>query len=115
MPCSFRNSNQAWKASSQSAQSRSSIQRRPAEEWLTDPDREIDSTLDYEQACKEAARCMSCGLCFDCEQCWLMCPDSAIGWKGKPVWKERVCKGCMICREVCPAKAIGKERDLHED
>lgn len=52
--------------------------------------------------------------CIKCKQCWLYCPDSAIGWKDGPVWNEKNCKGCLICMEVCPAKAITKERDLHE-
>ena len=32
----------------------------------------------------------------------------------KPVWDPQVCKGCLICVEVCPQKAITSVRDLHE-
>jgi 2-oxoacid:acceptor oxidoreductase delta subunit (pyruvate/2-ketoisovalerate family) len=52
--------------------------------------------------------------CTRCKQCWLMCPDDAIHWKGKPVWDSQICKGCLICVEVCPAKAITSVRDLHD-
>jgi pyruvate ferredoxin oxidoreductase gamma subunit len=49
--------------------------------------------------------------CVKCKQCWLMCPDSAIRWKGRPVWDSQTCKGCLICMEVCPAKAIKAEKE----
>ncbi len=89
-------------------QSRACISRRPAEEWLTDPDREIDSTLDYEEARREAARCMSCGLCFDCEQCFMYC--NAGGFtrieKAGPghyyALALDACEGCGKCIELCP-------------
>jgi pyruvate ferredoxin oxidoreductase gamma subunit len=52
--------------------------------------------------------------CTKCKQCWLMCPDTAIHWKGSPVLDPQVCKGCLICVEVCPSKAISSVRDMHD-
>jgi len=49
--------------------------------------------------------------CVKCRQCWLMCPDAAIKWKGRPAWDDQTCKGCLICIEVCPSKAIRAERE----
>jgi len=47
--------------------------------------------------------------CTKCALCWLNCPDAAI----KPPDEEGYfiadldyCKGCGICAEICPVKAI---------
>ncbi len=41
-----------------------------------------------------------------CFQCWLFCPESVIS-KTIPVQIDLgYCKGCGICAEVCPTKAI---------
>ncbi len=54
-------------------QCRANISRRPPEERLLDPGLEIDRTISDKQALQEAVRCMSCGLCFDCQQCYMYC------------------------------------------
>ena len=92
---------------------RSSLPRRPADEWLSSPDAEIDLTLGYEQASEEAARCMSCGLCFDCQQCFMYC--NAAGFtrvaETRPgryfVLALDACEGCGKCIEVCPCGYLG--------
>ncbi|MBF0583173.1 MAG: NAD(P)-binding protein [Magnetococcales bacterium] len=73
---------------------------------------EILLPLDREQAAAESARCMSCGLCFECNQCMLFCPQHAITrFPGNPegevmfTWYEK-CVGCHICAEVCPTGFI---------
>ena len=70
--------------------------------------------LDDEAAKKEASRCMSCGMCFECDNCVVYCPQDAV-FKVK---KERAtlgryvdtdydrCIGCHICAEVCPTGYI---------
>lgn len=46
--------------------------------------------------------------CIECLLCWIYCPDMSI----KRIDDKRVevdyefCKGCGICAEVCPPKAI---------
>lgn len=61
---------------------------------------------------KEAERCMSCGLCFECDQCMLFCPqDAIVRYRSNPVGevmftKYENCVGCHICAEVCPTGYI---------
>lgn len=90
------------------SQDRSERLRRPQDEWLEQPEEEIDLTISSAEACQEAARCMSCGLCFDCHQCVMYC--NAGGYS--PVEKARpgsyfslaleLCEGCGKCIELCP-------------
>jgi formate dehydrogenase major subunit len=82
--------------------------RRPRDEWLTNPEAEIDLTLSRRQAGEEAARCMSCGLCFDCGQCYMYC--NAGGFtrvqQTRPghyfAMATDLCEGCGKCIELCP-------------
>jgi len=76
------------------------------EERLANMLAEVNRGLTTEQAMEEAKRCMSCGYCFDCEQCWIMCAEQAIK---KPAQKGELytfdlsrCNGCDKCAEVCP-------------
>lgn len=41
-----------------------------------------------------------------CFICWLYCPDSVITRSIPPSIDYEYCKGCGICAEECPAKAI---------
>ena len=45
--------------------------------------------------------------------CVARCPDGciAVNEEGYPVTDYDNCKGCMICVEECPAKAIERVRD----
>jgi NADPH-dependent glutamate synthase beta subunit-like oxidoreductase len=97
---------------------RSQDLRRPKDEWLTDPEAEIDLTLGYEQASEEAARCMSCGLCFDCQQCFMYC--NAGGFtrieETRPgkyfAMALDICEGCGKCIELCPCGYLGSREDV---
>jgi Pyruvate/2-oxoacid:ferredoxin oxidoreductase delta subunit len=87
---------------------RSPATRRPESDWLADPDAEIDLTLSCEQASEEAARCMSCGLCFDCQQCFMYCNRSGFT-RVEEVHPGKyyalaldACEGCGKCIELCP-------------
>ncbi len=60
----------------------------------------------------ESGRCMSCGICFECNQCMLYCPQDAITrFRGNPegqvmfTYYEK-CVGCHICAEICPTGYI---------
>jgi NADPH-dependent glutamate synthase beta subunit-like oxidoreductase len=89
-------------------QQRESSPRRSQEGWLCDPEREIDQTIGYEQARREAARCMSCGLCFDCQQCFMYCNGRGFTRieESRPGYYFALaldaCEGCGKCIEICP-------------
>lgn len=57
---------------------------------------------------EEKERCLSCGLCRDCEFCLQACPEQAISKyvnaQGETIYvsNEERCIGCGICAGVCP-------------
>lgn len=65
--------------------------------------------------------------CISCLKCWLQCPDFSIKTDdlGKVCGIDLFfCKGCGICAQICPVKAIsmhpeadfsGEEREHGED
>ncbi len=67
-----------------------------------------------EQVVAEADRCLSCGMCFECDSCVIYCPQDAV----LRVKKDEVtigryvytdydkCIGCHICMDVCPTGYI---------
>lgn len=70
--------------------------------------------LQEEQAQEEAKRCMSCGLCFECDNCVIFCPQDAVyrvnkkeATTGRYVATDYTrCIGCHICADVCPTGYI---------
>jgi pyruvate ferredoxin oxidoreductase delta subunit len=46
--------------------------------------------------------------CISCLTCWVYCPDSCIIVRKEKMegFKLTHCKGCGICANVCPKKAI---------
>ena len=57
----------------------------------------------------EAARCMSCGMCMDCETCWMYCSKNCFVKlpKGEHYKiKLDLCNGCGKCAESCPCGYI---------
>ena len=75
---------------------------------------EVVSGLDESTALFEARRCLSCGTCFACDNCYGVCPDNAV-IKLEPTGSYAYafdldfCKGCGICVEECPCGAIKME------
>ncbi len=71
---------------------------------------EISSTMSDQDAIAEAKRCMSCGICFDCGECWSFCQDNAVIKpliKGQPYkFKMEFCNGCKKCAENCSSGYI---------
>lgn len=73
---------------------------------------EILESLDHETTKQESKRCMSCGLCFECDQCMIYCPQEAIKKFPKNPMGDVMftiytrCVGCHICAEVCPTGYI---------
>lgn len=70
--------------------------------------------LSQESAVAEAKRCMSCGMCFECDNCVMYCPQTAVFRvpKAKATLGRYVdtdyskCIGCHICADVCPTGYI---------
>ncbi len=58
---------------------------------------------DVLQAMQETNRCLSCGLCNNCDNCWIFCPDGCISRSGDGYLIDYdYCKGCQLCVAVCP-------------
>lgn len=75
---------------------------------VTDFD-EIVGGLTDETAHTEAARCLSCGNCFECDGCLGSCPEDAVIKLGKGNryrYDYDKCTGCATCYEQCPVGAI---------
>ena len=70
--------------------------------------------LDDASAVDEANRCMSCGMCFECDNCVIFCPQDAVFRvdKSRRTTGRYVdtdydrCIGCHICADVCPTGYI---------
>lgn len=68
---------------------------------------EVDVGIAEPEAEREASRCLSCGVCNACDNCWLYCPDMAISRKdGIYSVNYDYCKGCGICVRECPHNAV---------
>jgi 2-oxoacid:acceptor oxidoreductase delta subunit (pyruvate/2-ketoisovalerate family) len=75
---------------------------------------EVVLGLDEKTALFEARRCLSCGSCFACDNCYGVCPDNAVikldpGGSYQYEIDYDFCKGCGICAEECPCGAITME------
>jgi Pyruvate/2-oxoacid:ferredoxin oxidoreductase delta subunit len=70
--------------------------------------------LSGDEAITEAKRCMSCGMCFECDNCVIFCPQTAVyrvdkkqSTTGRYVATDYdKCIGCHICADVCPTGYI---------
>jgi len=70
--------------------------------------------LSEEDTIAEAKRCMSCGMCFECDNCVIFCPQDAVlrtpkdeATMGRYVYTDYDrCIGCHICADVCPTGYI---------
>lgn len=72
--------------------------------------REAARPLSVQQARDESGRCLSCGTCLECDNCFLFCPDMAVEKKsGREVAYsvlEQYCKGCGLCVAECPRGVV---------
>ena len=69
--------------------------------------KEVELGLTKEMALYETERCLRCSTCFGCNECWIFCPDAVI-CERNGVFEIDLdyCKGCGICANECPVKAL---------
>ncbi len=81
----------------------------------------VEVTLAYsrEQAVAEADRCMSCGVCNGCDNCYIVCPDVSVmrdaRTNGHYSIRTSYCKGCLVCVQECPTGCLEKVPELDFD
>jgi 2-oxoacid:acceptor oxidoreductase delta subunit (pyruvate/2-ketoisovalerate family) len=76
--------------------------------------KEVYGCLSMEQAREEAGRCFGCGMCSQCDNCYIFCPDSSVIKQEDGemhVIDYEYCKGCGICAHECPTGAIEMEKE----
>ena len=75
---------------------------------------EIDLNISANLAMGEAKRCFNCGLCNQCDNCRLFCPDLSVIREDTPQGRRidyDYCKGCGICVVECPRNAMVLEEE----
>ncbi|UCD79941.1 MAG: FAD-dependent oxidoreductase [Desulfobacterales bacterium] len=83
-------------------------EKMPVDERICDFS-EVDCGLETTSAVEEARRCLSCGVCRMCGNCYLFCPDGAIEFDptvAQYIINYDYCKGCGICFRECPVGTI---------
>ena len=76
---------------------------------------EVVGGLSELTARREAQRCLSCGTCYECDNCYAACPEDAIEKLGPGEGyrlKSELCTGCAVCFEQCPCHAITMVADV---
>jgi len=75
---------------------------------------EAVTSFSAEVAAAEAARCMTCGSCIECDNCFVFCPDMSVVKDPENderyVILEQYCKGCGLCAAECPRGVIHLEQ-----
>jgi len=76
---------------------------------------EIDLRVSGNIAMREAERCFNCGLCNQCDNCHLFCPDLSVihdqSAQGRHINYD-YCKGCGLCVVECPRYAMTLEEEI---
>ena len=80
---------------------------------------EVTLAYSREQALAEADRCMSCGVCNGCDNCYLVCPDVSVmrdaRQNGHYTIRTHYCKGCLVCVQECPTGCLEKVPEMDFD
>jgi NADPH-dependent glutamate synthase beta subunit-like oxidoreductase len=62
---------------------------------------------EHAAALAEAQRCFSCGVCNQCDQCMLRCPENVIQREGEGYKVDFAhCQSCGLCAAECPRGVI---------
>ena len=87
----------------------------PAETRLRSPKLEVSDTITEDQFLAEVSRCLSCGSCLGCSQCWMYCNAGALTPRSDPGpglyfdFDADICEGCGKCVELCPSGFLSYE------
>ena len=80
---------------------------------------EVTLAYSREQALAEADRCMSCGVCNGCDNCYIVCPDVSVmrdtRQNGHYSIRTHYCKGCLVCVQECPTGCLERVPELDFD
>jgi NADPH-dependent glutamate synthase beta subunit-like oxidoreductase len=80
---------------------------------------EVTLAYSREQAAAEADRCMSCGVCNGCDNCYIVCPDVSVmrdtRENGAYSIRTHYCKGCLVCVQECPTGCLERVPELDFD
>jgi Pyruvate/2-oxoacid:ferredoxin oxidoreductase delta subunit len=91
----------------------------PADRRIQDQQAEVTLGYQAEEAVKEADRCMSCGVCNGCDNCYVVCPDVSVmrdtRENGRYSIRTHYCKGCLVCVQECPTGCLEKVPELDFD
>jgi NADPH-dependent glutamate synthase beta subunit-like oxidoreductase/Pyruvate/2-oxoacid:ferredoxin oxidoreductase delta subunit len=94
------------------ARERSPRRLAPVAERVLDLRMEIELPADRSTVLAEASRCLSCGSCFGCENCWMYCTPGCMQRVPDPspghyfTIKMQTCDGCNKCVEECPCGVL---------
>ena len=91
----------------------------PAAERRASQVTEVTLAYSREQARAEADRCMSCGVCNGCDNCYIVCPDVSVlrdtRQNGHYSIRTHYCKGCLVCVQECPTGCLERVPELDFD
>lgn len=82
--------------------------KKPARERVASGMGEVTETISEQHFLSEVERCLSCGSCFGCEQCYMYCTSASFTRVENAApgmyfsLSLDACKECGKCVEVCP-------------